>query len=122
MNKHNNKNLTYNSQSLRKEMTKEERHLWYDYLKGLPVTINRQKVFGRYILDFYCAGSKIAIELDGSQHYEEEGIHKDIERDAYLKAQGITVLRYTNYDVDHNFEGVCLDIERHLFGDTSSVG
>ena len=95
-------------------MTKEERHLWYDYLKTLPVTINRQKVVGKYILDFYCAQRKIAIELDGSQHFEKEGQGKDVERDAYLKEQGITVLRYSNYDVNRNFEAVCVDIREHL--------
>ena len=98
-------------------MTKEERNLWYDFLKNLPLTINRQKVFGSYILDFYCASAKTAIELDGSQHYETEGKVKDIKRDEYLKEKGIIVLRYSNYDVNHNFEGVCKDIERHLIGD-----
>ena len=125
MNHHNNCYLTKNSQRLRKEMTKEERHLWYDYLKGLPITVNRQKVFGNYILDFYCSSAKIAIELDGSQHYEEEGIKKDIEREKYLNNQGIKVLRYSNYEVNRNFDVVCRDIERHLirpFGaDTSSA-
>lgn len=55
-------------------MTKEERHLWYDFLKGLPVTIHRQKVIGNYIVDFYCASSNLVIEIDGSQHYDQEGI------------------------------------------------
>ena len=114
MDRHNNNFLTKKSQKLRKEMTKEERHLWYDFLKGLPVTVNRQKVFGDYILDFYCAAARIAIELDGSQHYEETGREKDRERDAYLKSKGVTVLRYSNFDVNHNFSGVCEDIRRHL--------
>ena len=95
-------------------MTKEERHLWYDYLKTLPVTINRQKVVGKYILDFYCAKTKTAIEIDGSQHFEKEGIEKDVERDKYLKEQGITVLRYSNYDINRNFEAVCIDIREHI--------
>ena len=114
MNRQNNNSLTKKSQKLRKEMTKEERHLWYDFLKGLPVTVNRQKVFGVYILDFYCPVAGIAIELDGSQHYEETGREKDRERDAYLKSKGVTVLRYSNFDVNHNFSGVCEDIRRHL--------
>ena len=114
MNRQNNNSLTKKSQKLRKEMTKEERHLWYDFLKRLPVTVNRQKVFGVYILDFYCAAAGIAIELDGSQHYEETGREKDRERDAYLKSKGVTVLRYSNFDVNHNFSGVCEDIRRHL--------
>ncbi len=95
-------------------MTKEERKLWYDGLKKLPITVNRQKVFGKYILDFYCASAKIAIELDGSQHYEEEGKAKDEERDRYLNERGITVLRYSNCDVNQRFRTVCEDIESHL--------
>ncbi len=95
-------------------MTKEERKLWYDCLKKLPTTFNRQKVFGKYILDFYCASAKIAIELDGSQHFEEEGQTKDKERDRYLNERGITVLRYSNRDVNFHFQEVCEDIRNHL--------
>ena len=91
-------------------MTKEERHLWYDFLKTLPLTVNRQKVIGRYIADFYCAESKTVIELDGSQHYTEENAQKDKERDEYFKEMGIKVLRYSNLDINKNFEGVCKDI------------
>ena len=114
--------LTENAKTLRKSMTKQERHLWYDYLKSLPVTVNRQKVVGQYILDFYCAQAKIAIELDGSQHYDEEGKAADAIREAYLNSLGITVLRYSNSDITRNFEGVCEDILRHIciLHDTSS--
>ena len=73
MNEQHNKNLTANARSLRRNMTKEERHLWYDFLKGLPVRVHRQKVIGNYIADFYIASAKLVIELDGSQHYEENG-------------------------------------------------
>ena len=73
-NNKNNPNLTNLSQNLRKNMTKEEKHLWYDFLKNLPITVNRQKVIGNYIVDFYCAKANIAIELDGSQHYFEQGL------------------------------------------------
>ena len=73
MNKTNNPNLTEYSKKLRREMTKEERHLWYDFLKPLPFTFHRQKVIGSYIVDFYCAKAKLVIELDGSQHYEDAG-------------------------------------------------
>ena len=114
MNKTNNPNLTSNSQSLRKNMTKEEKHLWYDFLKLQRATINRQKVVGQYILDFYCAQAKIAIELDGSQHYEEEGRERDTKRDEYLNSQGIKVLRYSNYDVNKCFEAVCMDISEKM--------
>lgn len=115
MNQQSNSRLTGNSQELRKNMTKEERHLWYDFLKTLPVTFNRQKVIGSYIIDFYCASRKIAIELDGSQHYMDEGKKRDSERDAYLNNHGIQVLRYSNLDVNRNFRGVCEDIWNHVF-------
>ena len=114
MNQFNNPNLTTNAKSLRKNMTKEERHLWYDFLKGLPITVHRQKVIGYYIADFYIASASIVIELDGSQHFEEKGIIKDSERDAYFQSHGITVLRYANSEVNRNFRGVCQDIWNHL--------
>ena len=100
-------------------MTKEERHLWYDFLKDLHVTINRQKAIGKYVVDFYCASAKIVIELDGFQHYEEDAYQKDKERDGYLNSLGIKVLRYSNYDLNRRFEEVCADILKHI--DTSSV-
>lgn len=114
MNSIHNPKLTPNAKVLRKNMTKHERHLWYDFLKNLPVTIHRQKIIGNYIVDFYCASAKIVIELDGSQHYEDKGIKKDIIRDEYLKENGITVLRYSNLDVDKNFKGVCEDILKYI--------
>ena len=95
-------------------MTAEERHLWYDFLKDLPVTFNRQKVIGPYIADFYCASAKLIIELDGSQHYEENGIEYDRRRDKYLSDLGITVLRYSNLDINNRFAGVCADILKRL--------
>ena len=114
MNQSNNPKLKPNAQKLRREMTKEERHLWYDFLKQLPVTINRQKVIGSYIVDFYCASAKLVIELDGSQHFEGEGAASDRERDEALSKRGITVARYSNLDVNRNFEGVCADLLRRL--------
>ena len=91
-------------------MTKEEKHLWYDFLKQLPVTVNRQKVIGNYIVDFYIDSAKMIIELDGSQHYSEEGEAKDIIRDSYFKRIGIKVLRYTNRQINERFKDVCDDI------------
>ena len=119
MNKTNNPKLTGNAKALRKNMTKEERHLWYDFLKTLPITVNRQKVIGKYIVDFYIAALKIVIELDGSQHYEEKGIENDAKRDAFLNGLGVKVLRYSNLDINQRFESVCHDILNNL--DTSSV-
>ncbi len=109
-----NPNLTENSQTLRREMTKEEKHLWYDFLKILPITVNRQKVIDRYIVDFYCAEANIVIELDGSQHYEKEAKEKDKIRDEYLSFLGIKVLRYTNLQINRHFDAVCRDILKHI--------
>ena len=114
MNEIANKNLTGISKALRKQMTKEEKHLWYDFLKKLPVTVNRQKVIGKYVVDFYCASAKIVIELDGSQHYDEQAREKDKARDEYLRGLGIKVLRYSNYDFNRRFDGVCADILKHI--------
>ena len=115
----NNSKLTDNAKKLRKNMTKEERHLWYDFLKNLPVTVNRQKVIGNYIVDFYIATAKLVIELDGSQHYEEKGVENDTKRDAFLNGLGIKVLRYSDLDVNQRFESVCDDILNNI--NTSSV-
>lgn len=122
MNKTNNPDLTDISQKLRTEMTPEEKHLWYDFLKKLPVTVNRQKVIGKYIADFYCASAKIIIELDGSQHYNAENRLYDKERDAFLESLGISVLRYSNLELNNNFEGVCADIMKHIPPHPSAVG
>ena len=105
-----NKNLSELARTLRKNMTRHECHLWYDFLKGLPVMVHRQKVIGSYIVDFYIAEKKLVIELDGSQHYDLPGQQVDEQRDAFLREQGLTVLRYANSDNNHNFEGVCEDI------------
>jgi len=114
MNQMHNTKLTANSKTLRKNMTKEERHLWYDFLKQLPVTVHRQKVFGQYVVDFYIASAKIVIELDGTQHYEQAGVVSDQKRDAYLRSCGVEVLRYANSDVNYHFESVCQDIWNRL--------
>ena len=97
-------------------MTKEERHLWYDFLKHLPVTVHRQKVLGPFIVDFYCAKANLVIELDGSQHYDDKGQAEDRARDRFLQDNGLTVLRFSNLDVQRNFEGVCSEIQKYLPG------
>ena len=114
MNETNNCSLTENAQNLRKNMTKEERHLWYDFLKACPHTFNRQKVIGDYIVDFYCASARLVIEIDGSQHYEPEGLKRDKKRDDYLSRLGLTVVRYSNADIRKHFQSVCEDILRRL--------
>ena len=108
--KNGNTNLTSYSQSLRRNMTKEERHLWFDFLKNLDITVHRQHIIGEYIADFYIASKSIVIELDGGGHFETEQIEYDRKRDAYMNAKGITVIRYSNADIHNNFSGVCEDI------------
>lgn len=95
-------------------MTKEERHLWYDCLKLLPVTVHRQKVIGQYIVDFCIPKVKLIIELDGSQYFEEKGSAEDHQRDEYLKSLGFTVVRYANSQVNKEFSAVCQDIYNRL--------
>ena len=102
-----NKQLVPMAKQLRKEMTKEERHLWYDFLRFYPVRFSRQKVLGKYIVDFYCAAAKLVIELDGSQHYEKDSIDKDIVRTEFLENYGLRVIRIPNNEVSKNFDGVC---------------
>ena len=114
VNQTNNPNLKPFAQKLRREMTKEERHLWYDFLKSLPVTVKRQQVIGPYIVDFYIASTKLVIELDGSQHYEEGGNVTDRKRDLFLSDLGIHVLRFSNLDVEQNFNGVCEEILKYV--------
>ena len=88
-------------------MTKEEKHLWYDFLRIYPVRFSRQKVLGKYIADFYCAEAKLVIELDGSGHYTEVGMQYDEERTAFLEEYGLTVVRIPNAEIHKNFRGVC---------------
>ena len=102
-----NKQLVPLAKQLRKEMTKEERHLWYDFLRTYPIRFSRQKVLGKYIADFYSADTQLVIELDGSQHYEAEEIQKDKDRTAFLEGYGLTVIRVPNNEVNRNFRGVC---------------
>ena len=106
--------LKARARTLRKEMTAQERHLWYDFLKTLPVTVHRQKVIGNYIVDFYVKDPQTVIEVDGSQHFEDAGLTYDQTRDAYLQSQGCRVLRYPNNAINQNFAGVCEDIRRNL--------
>lgn len=108
------KELVSNAQILRKNMTPEERHLWYDFLKKLPITVNRQKNIGNYIVDFFISSKRIAIELDGIGHGEEKQFEKDVVRDEDLRKIGITVLRYQNSEINKNFNGVCRDILKIL--------
>ena len=112
----NNPELTPLAQQLRKNMTDEEKLVWYCCLKKMPFRFHRQKVIGKYIVDFYCAEKKTVIEIDGEQHYSEQGLKDDAERTAYLNSMRLTVLRYTNRDVKTNLSGVYDDIYSRLGG------
>jgi len=88
-------------------MTREEKHLWYDFLRNYNTKIYRQKILGKYIADFYCAKAKLVIEIDGSQHFNDEGEYKDSERTKFLEKYDLMILRIPNNEVNKNFNGVC---------------
>ena len=127
-----NKNLILYARELRKNMTKEERHLWYDFLRFCVPRFRRQEIIGCYIADFYCHQAKLVIELDGSQHMDAEDMAYDTRRTAYFHSLGIAVVRYYNSDIHTNFRGVCdhiIEILKHrgihpsvTFGDSSPKG
>jgi very-short-patch-repair endonuclease len=106
MYKHN-PNLTPKARFLRKNMTPEERRLWYDFLRTYPVKFLRQKVIDNYIVDFYCPTAKLAIELDGSQHYQKRTAIKDRFRTEIISGYNISVLRIPNNEINDNFAEVC---------------
>ena len=106
-----NKQLVPLAKQLRKEMTKEERHLWFDFLRFYSVRFSRQKILGNYIVDFYSAKAKLVIELGGSQHYEDRNVEKDAARTAFLEGYGLKVIRIPNNEVNRNFRGVCEHID-----------
>ena len=100
-----------NARRLRREMTPHERKLWYLFLRKYPVKIYKQRIIGRYIVDFYCASAKLVIEVDGSQHYEPEKMRYDAERSEFLRKLGLEILRFSNRDIDRDFRGVCKQID-----------
>lgn len=107
-----NKKMIPRAKTLRQPMTKQERHLWYDFLSGYTPRFQRQKTIGSYIVDFYCHEAKLVVELDGAQHYEKHAKGYDGVRTEFLNAAGIEVLRFPNAAVDHDFEGVCMAVDR----------
>ena len=92
---------------MRREMTRAELKLWLDFLRNHEPRVRRQRPFGRFIVDFYCAACKTVIEVDGSSHFTEEGLAYDLERTAFLEGLGLRVVRFSNADVLDNFVGVC---------------
>ena len=113
--------LCVNARALRKNMTKQERHLWYDFLRDYPIKFYRQRVIDQFVVDFYCSKAKLILELDGSQHYEDLGVKKDKIRDRFMQENGFKVLRYSNFEINDNFEGVCIDIEQKVMAQMSAT-
>ncbi|MDE6385661.1 MAG: endonuclease domain-containing protein [Eubacterium sp.] len=110
MYKHN-PSLTNNAKTLRKNMTKEEKHLWYDFLRNYPVRFLRQKVIDNYIVDIYCSKANLVIELDGSQHFQKENVIKDKIRTEKIEKYNLKIIRIPNNEVNYNFEEVCKYID-----------
>ena len=108
---YNKKNVPF-AKSLRRTLTPQEKHLWYDFLSKYPVRFQRQKPIDDFIADFYCHKAHLIIEVDGSQHYTEEGKASDDFRTAILEGYDLRVIRFTNDQVDKNFDGVCTFIEK----------
>ena len=106
-----NSDLTHLAQQLRKNMTYEEKCLWYQFLRLYKPRFHRQYVIGNYVADFYCHSAKLVVELDGSQHYSPEESAYDEKRTDYLQAQGLRVLRFSNLDVMRQFRNVCEAID-----------
>ena len=107
MQRKHNKEIVLTAKMLRKNMTKQEKHLWYDFLRTYPVRFSRQKVLGKYIADFYCAKAKLVIELDGSGHETEQGKQYDKQRTEFLNEYGLRIIRIQNKAIDRNFFAVC---------------
>ena len=97
---------------LRHNMTRQEQHLWYDFLRYYPQKIYKQRIIDNFIADFYCHSARLVIEIDGSQHYTNQGKAHDEARTEILERYGIYVLRFSNEDIDKNFDGVCRMIDK----------
>ena len=108
---YNKKNITL-AKNLRKNATPQENHLWYDFLSKYYIRFQRQKAIDNFIADFYCHKAKLVIEIDGSQHYTEKGKSQDFFRTEILEEYNLQVIRFTNFDIDSNFQGVCEYIDK----------
>ncbi len=109
-----NKNLTHTARMLRKNLTPQEKELWYKFLNKLPIRFLRQKVIDRFIADFYCSSLKLIIEIDGYSHYTPSGAISDKERTKIIEQYGFKVIRFSNAEIDNNFEAVCKKIDKDI--------
>lgn len=107
------KSLIANAKALRRDMTPQERKLWYEYLSRYPVRFQRQKAIDQYIVDFYCAQARLAVELDGDSHYSVSQMAYDEKRTEKLAEYGLKVKRFTN-EMGGNFEAVCMAIDQAM--------
>ena len=104
--------LLSRARELRREMTPQERKLWYLFLRKYPLKFYKQRIIASFIADFYCPKARLVIELDGSQHYQAPGMAYDSERTAALERYGLRVLRFSNADIDRQFPAVCEQIDQ----------
>jgi very-short-patch-repair endonuclease len=109
-----NKKMLNFARRLRRNMTRHEKHLWYDFLQRYPIKIYKQRIIDNFIVDFYCHSARLVIELDGSQHYSKQGELQDEKRRLILEEYGFYILRFSNTDIDENFEGVCYMIDKTI--------
>ena len=109
------------AKNLRKNMTREEKHLWYDFLSQYPVRFRRQEIIGNYIADFYCDKARLVIEIDGSQHFEKENERYDLQRTKFFQSLHISVLRFSNDEINTSFEAVCRTIDMAVNGTDISL-
>ena len=107
-------NLIPRAQELRKNMTKHDRHLWYDFLRNHSIRFQRQKTIDNYIADFFCHKARLIVEIDGIQHYTIDGMEYDNIRTEVLEHYGLEVIRFSNSDIEQNFKGVCKIIDEKV--------
>lgn len=111
------------AKELRKNATRQENHLWYDFLRSYPIRFQRQKAIDGFIVDFYCHAAKLILEIDGSQHYTQQGLAYDTERSAVLTRYQLKILRFSNRQIDREFSSVChtihKEVEKRIAGDKS---
>ena len=100
------------AKELRRNMTRQEKHLWYDFLRQYPVKIYRQRIIDHFIADFYCYQARLIVEIDGSQHYTRQGKAYDTDRTQILQRYGLEVIRFSNQQINRNFWDVCNEIDR----------
>ena len=109
-----NRKLKSRAQEMRTNATPQENKLWYEFLRKHPCPFTRQKTIDSYIVDFLCSSKKLVIEIDGSQHYTEDGIEYDQVRTDLLESMGLHVMRFTNSEVDNSFNKVCAAIQNYI--------